>query len=259
MPPTRLPTCRQLRWLRCCIGVLACASRLIASPAHITTALAVPCCREYPTTADAYDLVEECGRGVSATVSRTQPRMVQALVVCSTCICLPLGRLRCPHRACCPEHHCACCDVPMAGVPRHLQALPGGGARTVSCGPVLAWPNWRLGGGLWRSCSLQPPLCPAPPAPRGGRIQLPMSGGPLAACVTIAASGPSLHRKWAVELHWSTPLNPTCSSCCAVLRCAGGRQAAGPGEHELQPGRDCEGGAGAVAGRWQCCAKGLGM
>lgn len=28
-----------------------------------------PCRREYPTTADAYDLVEECGRGVSATVS----------------------------------------------------------------------------------------------------------------------------------------------------------------------------------------------
>jgi hypothetical protein len=28
-----------------------------------------PPCREYPTTADAYELVEECGRGVSATVS----------------------------------------------------------------------------------------------------------------------------------------------------------------------------------------------
>lgn len=26
-------------------------------------------CRDYPTTADSYELLEECGRGVSATVS----------------------------------------------------------------------------------------------------------------------------------------------------------------------------------------------
>ena len=32
--------------------------------------LSMVCCRDYPTSAEDYELLEEAGRGVSATVSR---------------------------------------------------------------------------------------------------------------------------------------------------------------------------------------------
>ena len=171
-PPTRLPTCRQLR---CCIGVLACASGLTSGPAHTTTALAVPCCREYPTTADAYDLVEECGRGVSATVSRSLAWCSQrhTLVGCSTC--LPAaGRAAMLPRCLLSPSITARIVMSLWQVYRAICKPFQEEVRALFCGPVLA--SWRLGGGLWHS-SLPPPLCPFESCSADscdGRIQLPM-------------------------------------------------------------------------------------
>lgn len=60
------------------------------APIHIPLCTYVThMCREYPTSADAYELLEECGRGVSATVrrSRSEGRSLQ------TCALIPLTEL----------------------------------------------------------------------------------------------------------------------------------------------------------------------
>ena len=70
----RLCTCRQLR-ARTAARQGAAAPCSPCRAACPLRSLWLPLCREYPTVAEAYDLVEECGRGVSATVSAGRPAL----------------------------------------------------------------------------------------------------------------------------------------------------------------------------------------
>ena len=59
----------------------------------------VPLRREYPTSADAYELLEECGRGVSATVSCRGPPLALSAALLGGSHCrarrmVPAGRQR---------------------------------------------------------------------------------------------------------------------------------------------------------------------
>jgi hypothetical protein len=149
------------------------------STAATTAPLILNCCRDYPTTADGYELVEECGRGVSATVRCSglnrvvaghggQAQLVQRCLPCfpmrhlcsrsstrslryHSCSDAALSKAHLTIKCCCMfpcqalagvldlstlagssasnRLLCAALLLPVAGVPCHLQAAPGG-----SCG-----------------------------------------------------------------------------------------------------------------------------